>query len=219
MKHVKTTAHTTAHGKVHVYLFDELDSLSAGFAAENIQRFPTFRREQCSKYRQVADKNTCIIAYLLLEKGLREQYGVTEPPAFTYNEYGKPYLTDTPHIFFNFSHCRRGVVCALADFEVGIDMQDIRPYDEVVARRVCNGDELRQLAQCDDPARLFCSFWVKKESYAKANGLGIAAVLKHELPDSGFVTRAGEYYLISLFHNTRLANAEVNIITCQLPIK
>ena len=204
--------------EVYIYLFDDFDRLDNNFADKNIHRLPAFRREQCAKYRQDADKNACIIAYLLLEKGLREQYGVTRLPTFTYNEHNKPYLADTPHIYFNLSHCRRSVICALADFEIGADIQDVRPYDAVVARRVCSDEELRQLAQCDNPARMFCGFWVKKESYAKANGIGIASVLKRELPNSGFVTWESEDYCISLFHSTRMGEVAVNIVTCPLPI-
>lgn len=204
---------------IYIYLFDGSDGLDADFAADNMHELPAFRREQCAKYRKAADKNACVLAYLLLKKGLREQYGVSDPPVFTYNKYDKPYLSDAPHIFFNFSHCRQAVVCALADFETGIDIQDVRPYDETVSRRICTGDEMRQLEACDDPARMFCRFWVRKESYAKAKGIGIASVLKQQLPESGFITFDAERYCVSLFQYTDSAEPAVNIIPCRLPIR
>ena len=205
-------------GKAHIYLFDEMDSLNAGFAADNLQRLPAFRRKHCEKYRQGADKNACILAYLLLEKGLREQFGVTAPPTFIYNERGKPYLSDTPHIYFNLSHCKRGVVCALADFEIGVDIQDVRPYNTAMIRWVCSDKEMRQLEQYGNATQGFFELWVKKESYAKAKGIGIASVLKRDLPESGFVVWECDDYFVSLFHEAPPADAAVEIITCRLPI-
>ena len=204
---------------IYVYLFDDIDSLETrGFSAENMHRLPAFRRQQCEKYRRDADKNACILAYLLLVKGLREQYSIPPPPAFVYNEHGKPYLETTPHVFFNFSHCRQGVVCALSEFEVGVDIQDIRPFTAKLADRVCSDEELSRLDKCDDPEREFCKFWAMKESYAKAKGVSIADVLKRELPDFGFATWEFADYYVSLFHHSQSAKVTVNLIKCELPI-
>ena len=204
--------------KINIYLFDKVDSLDGGFINKNLHRLPMLRQQQCIKYRNIINKNACIIAYLLLEKGLKEQYGIVEPIAFIYNEYGKPYLKDYPHIFFNISHCKCGVICAIADFEIGIDIQDIQPFNIDIVRRVCCENELRQLSESDNPARLFCEIWTKKESYAKAKGISVADILKHDLPDTGYFKREYKDYNISLFGNNYFKENDVNIIYCESTI-
>jgi 4'-phosphopantetheinyl transferase len=181
---------------VHLYRFVQYEALLGSFVADHLHLLPPPRREQCLRYRQPIDQTNCVLAYLLLDQGLREQYGIADPGDFAYGDNGKPYLKDHPHIFFNISHCRHGVVCAVADFEVGVDIQDIRPYDPAVARRVCNAEELLLLAQIDDPASFLCRLWTAKESYAKMLGYGVADVLKLNIPmDCLFCLEAGHYCL------------------------
>ena len=184
--------------KVYIYLFENTDKLDDNFVVDNLYKLPAFRQEQCNRYRQEADKKACILSYLLLEKGLRKKYGIDRPVSFIYNEYGKPYLKEYPHIFFNISHCKSGVVCALADAEIGVDIQDVRPFDIDVARRVCSENELRLLSESDNPARLFCKMWTEKESHAKARGIGVAGVLKCDLAREGFKSFESDNYCITL---------------------
>jgi len=182
MKEAFPTSGGIEQGGVYVYLFDELDKLDECFISENLLRLPEFRREQCARYRRAVDKKSCILAWLLLEKGLREQYGITRPGQFVYNEFGKPYLRDHPQIFFSISHCKSGVVCALADFEIGADIQDIQPFDIDIARRVCSEMEFQRVLEAEDPAVELCKVWTEKESYAKAIGVSVADTLKQDLP-------------------------------------
>ena len=46
------------------------------------------RREQCLKFKHELGRKQCAAAYLLLCQGLREEYGITEPPIFDYGEHG-----------------------------------------------------------------------------------------------------------------------------------
>jgi len=167
--------------KVHLYLFDQLAALPEGFVAEHLPLLPAFRHEQCIRYRQTVDQQNCIIAYRLLLQGLRELYGITDQVIFSYGKHGKPYLKEYPHIFFNISHCRHGAVCALGDFEIGVDMQDVRPYDPAVARHVCSESELYLLSETNNPAHLFCRMWAARESYAKMRGCSVASVLRQTI--------------------------------------
>jgi len=184
---------------VHMYIYDTMDMLENNFVANNIDKLPPFRREKCMRYRQESDKRNSIIAYLLLERGLKEQYGVTTPISFIYNRHGKPYLQEYPHIFFNISHCKLGVVCVLSDVEIGVDIQDIRPFNIKVAQRVCTKDELQHLKDSNLPAKLFCRMWATKESYAKAKGIGIANMLKQDIPQVGFWFKENEHYCVVVF--------------------
>ena len=184
--------------KACIYLFNDMDSLGVSFINRNLHRLPASRQERCVKYRNEADKQACVLAYLLLEKGLSEQYGVSRPPEFDFNNHGKPFLRDSPHIFFNFSHCRFGVACALSDIEIGVDIQDIRPFDMDLARRVCGSEELMQLSDAGDPALLFCKIWARKEAYIKAQGISVAHILKRDLSSSEFVEWENKDYCVAL---------------------
>jgi len=184
--------------KTLVYLFDDFSGLGEGFVRENFIDLPFFRQERCDRYRRDSDKRACIISYRLLEKGLREQYGLEASGEFIYSKYGKPYLKDHPDVFFNMSHCKSGVTCAVADIEVGVDIQDIRPFSIDIAKRVCSESELRELCVSGDPARLFCKIWTEKESYAKAEGISVYSVLKRDLPGSPAAYRETADYCMTL---------------------
>ena len=195
--------------KIQIYLFDDFSGLGEGFVRENFIELPFFRQERCDRYRRDSDKRACIISYRLLKKGLREQYGLETSGEFIYSRYGKPYLKDHPGVFFNLSHCKNGVTCALADVEVGVDIQDIRPFSIDIARRVCSESELRELSVSGDPARLFCRIWTEKESYAKAEGISVYSVLKRDLPGSPTAYRETADYCMTL-HRKKDAGGAVD---------
>ena len=187
---------------INIYLYDDMVSLKDDFIAENLINLPKFRQEQCNRFRQYHDKRNCILAYTLLMQGLKEQYGITDPISFVYNEYGKPYLYEYPHIFFNISHCKSGVVCALAEIEIGIDIQCIRPFDWKVAQRVCSKSELLLLKEADNPEHLFCKLWTRKEAYAKSTGVCLSSVFQTDFTNFekvGFETWEEDDYCISFF--------------------
>ena len=77
------------------------------------------RREQALKFKHEQGQRLCVLAYLLLKEGLRQEYGLTDNPIFEYNEHGKPSIVGHPEIYFNLSHCKEAVVCAVSDKPVG----------------------------------------------------------------------------------------------------
>ena len=157
-----------------IYLCDDMKNIPADIIRETHQIMPSERRQRALRYRSDIDKNSCVLAYWLLMFGLKQEHGIAEPPIFTYGENGKPYLADYDNIFFNISHCKVGVICAISDVEVGVDIQDVRPFDIAIAKRVCTEYELEQLALCHKPERPFCKLWTIKESFVKMYG-GIIA--------------------------------------------
>lgn len=126
------------------------------------------------------DKELSLKAYQLLQKGLKEEYDISEPPLFEYNEFGKPSLAHYPRIHFNMSHCKRAVACLLANHPVGIDVEEITPFDSDVARYVLNSKEYDRVTSSNDPATEFTILWTMKESLIKLTGRGIDDEL---LPD------------------------------------
>ena len=57
---------------------------------------------------------------------------------------------------------------------MGVDVEQVRPFDLSTAERVCTDDELRIIQSHRDPADMFFRYWVLKESYCKAVGRGLS---------------------------------------------
>lgn len=102
----------------------------------------------------------------MLRYGLRECFGITSCK-IELGKYGKPFLADYPNVHFNISHCDIGNAVVVANFPVGVDIQEVRPFSWNVAKHVCSGQELTELEKCANRDRLFIKMWTAKESYAK----------------------------------------------------
>lgn len=184
---------TKAGGKgvenIHLYVFDQMAQLPVDFVLRGMEHIPPERRQQCRRYGRGLDKRNCIVASLLLQKGLAACFGITQLPPLSRNPFGKPYFAYSPHIFFNISHCKTAVVCAIATQQIGVDVECFRPFNRLVAQKVCTADELTLLDNEPDPSRLFCTLWTQKESLAKQVGTGLRHMLQQPVtPNTTFAT-------------------------------
>ncbi len=106
--------------------------------------------------------------------------------AFSTNAYGKPkiqYQTDAEPIHFNLTHS--AVLAALAvsrEYQLGIDIEHVRPIDSDVAEHHFSPHELLTLGRLPEPQWLagFYRCWTSKEALLKGEGLGL------NLPLDGF---------------------------------
>ena len=87
-----------------------------------LQQISEQRREQALRFKFERGQRTCVLAYILLKKALRQEYGIHENPIFEYNAHGKPSIIGHPDIHFNLSHCREAVACAVSPHPIGIDV-------------------------------------------------------------------------------------------------
>lgn len=161
-----------------VYLFDTLETFGTEELAAALEQISPQRRETALKYRFEIDRKLCVKGYLLLKQGLREEYGITDNPVFEYMPGGKPFLPAYPDIHFNISHCKRAVVCIIDRYPVGIDIEEIRPFDPDVAAFVCSSQEYDMLLSSPEPDIAFIALWTQKESLLKLTGAGIHTDLK-----------------------------------------
>ena len=114
-------------------------------------------------------------AELLLNRSLEQCTDVQTPARYHRNEHGKPYLTETPEIYVNWSHSGDYVICAVADREVGIDLQKMdREPKENLIRKVLTKEEQDFYGSVSESEknRLFYQYWSVKESFLKALGTG-----------------------------------------------
>lgn len=161
-----------------IYLFDNLSELPSNWLEQTLPFLPLQRQNKILSYKQEKDRINITLGYILLCFGLRNEYNITDLPIFEYKKSGKPYLKDYPNIYFNISHCRYCVACAIANKEVGLDVQDIRHVSNSLIKRVCNETEQIAIFNSKDKNAEFASIWSVKESVGKLQGCGIATNLK-----------------------------------------
>ena len=161
-----------------------------------IKYLPEKRREKVDRLKQEIDKKNAIAAWLLLLYALKK----TDLPDFSYDKNKKPYFKELPDFYFNISHCKIGAVCAVSESPVGVDIQDIRPFNLSAAKRVCNDSELKLLGNSQNIDYEFIKLWTKKESILKQSGKGIGGGIKSAIPDCKFSvkTYCYENYIISI---------------------
>ena len=132
-----------------------------------LSRVSEQRREKVLKYKFQAGREQSLKAYMLLQKLLKEEYGITEPPVFRELENGKPVIVGHEDIHFNMSHY--AVACAVSNEPVGIDVEVVKEkVKDELARYVLSDEELEGLT----PLK-FTRLWTMKEAVVKLSGRGI----------------------------------------------
>lgn len=121
------------------------------------------------------------------------------------DDNGKPFLSDYPNIFFNFSHSYNYVICALSTAgPIGCDVEFHRKNAKIdnIAERFFEENEAKRVINTfptDEKTKLFYRYWTSQESYIKANGQGLRNGLKYfslDLPhEVGSVFKCNDIYL------------------------
>jgi 4'-phosphopantetheinyl transferase len=111
-----------------------------------------------------------------------------------FGEKGKPHIGNLADVHFNISHSGHYVVCAVADAELGIDVERIRKVNLRVAERFFSVSEISDLMAQDEKNRMhyFITLWTIKESYLKAIGRGLTQHL-----NSFTIIRNGDSYQLT----------------------
>jgi 4'-phosphopantetheinyl transferase len=105
--------------------------------------------------------------------------------AFAAGPEGKPRLEDAgAALRFNLSHSADLALVAVArEAEVGIDVEHVRPRDDLagLARRTFAEAEREAIDADGDRDRAFYRHWVAKEAYVKATGHGVRSLRSFEV--------------------------------------
>ncbi|MFC3800496.1 4'-phosphopantetheinyl transferase family protein [Cohnella sp. GCM10012308] len=143
---------------------------------------PQETRMLLGRYRLQADRDRKLLAESLIRDLLRSRLGRQLSGAvFARNEYGKPYIKEAPDFHFNLSHSGNWVVCVVHDRPAGIDVEQLLPIDmNAIASRYFADREQELLFGLPETERLrgFYALWTCKESYMKAEGLGLSLPLR-----------------------------------------
>lgn len=122
-------------------------------------------------------------AFAVARTRLRQILGLVldQPPqaiAFRYNQYGKPFLVDSP-VMFNLSHSGGWGVCAVTrSLSVGVDLEalDAGLDYQPLARRFFSAAETAWLQGTPENRRRrnFFRLWTRKEAWLKGQGGGFS---------------------------------------------
>lgn len=133
----------------------------------------------CQRVKRTAD--AMVVGGALVRHMLWEHFSIPPNAQISYNEFGKPYLSDFPQCHFNISHSGQYVVCAVYDTPIGIDIQQVVPYRPDIAIKVFSPIELKQIENSSDSSAEFTKIWTQMEACAKALGTGIARKPNHDI--------------------------------------
>lgn len=134
------------------------------------------RKEAIDILHYMPQKKLSLMAEMLLVYGLK-QNKLYKKIEYVFGTNGKPYLKN--NINFNFSHSEDYAICAISDDEIGCDIEKIKEANLATAKRFYSEKEYENVLK--DNSKFF-KYWTLKESYLKANGVGIKG-LKEALID------------------------------------
>ena len=120
---------------------------------------PEWRRERLERLKCAEWQREPLCAYWLLRRALRERFGWQELPEIVHAPSGKPYFLKQSDVYFSISHTDGAVLVGLADCEIGVDVERIRPVNERLLRRF----------GCDSEMSFF-EDWTRREARAKRTG-------------------------------------------------
>lgn len=157
-------------------------SLVAGLLLQYAVQEYLANKAELPKERQPIEGANADLLYDLQEVTLQDILSAITTPwdfAYTYGGNGKPYFAELP-IYFNLSHSGDYVLCAVADVEVGADIQRMESIDyERIASRFFSEKECEVLRQtgAEKAKQLFYQLWTRKEAYGKLTGEGLGRVI------------------------------------------
>ena len=153
-------------------IFDDMTECSEQEIARLLPLVSPQRREQALRYTHTFGQDCCLKSYEMLTALLASTpYTLHSTPSFLYNEHGAPYLAVGP--YFSISHCKQGIVVAVSETPIGIDIEAIRPLNEGLVQKAMNPQEQAQIAAAANPEQEFIRLWTRKEAYVKMLGTGI----------------------------------------------
>lgn len=157
-----------------IYIFENTLNLDENFLERVFPLLSVQRQKKVERYKMLSDKINGCLGFLLLRYALKNEFGIYETPEFIFGEYEKPFLKNYKNIFFNISHCKNAVVCAVSNKNIAVDIMDFRKVNDLVINRVCSSQEQKFIYESADSDMAFIRLWVMKECFAKLDGRGLS---------------------------------------------
>jgi 4'-phosphopantetheinyl transferase len=138
------------------------------------------RRKRISRFLRDEDAHRALLGEVLARAEISSITGLRNSQLnFGVGEYGKPYLTNNPHLKHNISHSGKYIVCAVSSNSVGIDVEMMSGVNRGIAERFFAPDEAEyvDLRSEEERRERFYQIWTMKESHVKWEGLGLSKPL------------------------------------------
>jgi len=138
------------------------------------------KQERIKRFRLFRDIQNALLGDILARVAICRATGLSNKQLeISTNSYGKPFLTNQPHIHYNISHAGYYIACVLDNQPVGIDIELIKTADLKIAERFFTPDETAYIVSPNDDLidQRFFEVWTKKESRIKWEGKGLSKPL------------------------------------------
>jgi len=157
-----------------IYLFKEIEKIKKKDMLKYKSLLSLERLKYIKEYKYENDRKKRFIAFILLRIALDCEFNIIECPEIKLEStFKKPYLKDYNNIKFNFSHCNKGVICAISTCNVGVDIQEVEPYIPSTFNDILTNNEILLLNNNNNKDILFTKIWNCKEAFGKSSGEGI----------------------------------------------
>ena len=136
----------------------------------------SIRRKRVGELKQKKDRMQSMAAGLLLRYSFLQagyENAQWEQIEMAHRQNGKPYLIQYPEFCYSLSHSGKWVICAVHSKELGADIQEMRPWNERVAKRFFSTQEYERIVNA-------------KEGYGKLTGDGIGKGISQYLTSQNF---------------------------------
>ena len=144
-----------------------------------LKLLPSSNRDFYTRFKRTSALQRSLFAELLSRFIISQKLELSPHNiVFSRSKNGKPFLENS-NTKFNLSHSGDWVVMAIAEAEVGIDVELIRPVNYHIAERFFSKDEVTilNLREGKDKLNYFFDLWTLKESYLKLIGTGLTRSL------------------------------------------
>lgn len=134
------------------------------------------RREEVLRVKPLGRRFGMLKSFQLLQQLMPDLEW--ENVTFRRGEHGKPYLCDAQGVrlegvHFNLSHSAGGILVAVAEYPIGVDIETFRSPSSGLLRRCMNEEERLRIEQSAVPLQTFAELWTRKEAVGKCRGTGI----------------------------------------------
>lgn len=132
------------------------------------------KRNRIENYLKEDKKVSSITGEIILDELLKDNYKVDyEELNFIENESGKPYIKNKP-IFYNISHSYQYVITAVSDYEIGVDIEKIRPTSIKTINQFATDKEKEYIvSRKEDIYKRLFEIYTLNEAYFKMKGTNL----------------------------------------------
>ncbi len=144
----------------------------------DISSFSDYRQKKILSCRNSKARSCSVSAALALKAALSELGYDEKNTEYIENDFGKPFFTNIPKLYFSLSHTDGVAVCVISDLPVGVDCERFdREVSPSVLRRFFKDSEISAYRLSP------ISLWTAKEAYTKLCGLPFAECVRDiEIP-------------------------------------